>query len=973
MATRSPAVLRPRVVVPVGLAVIAVIVGIVIFANVYTEYLFYRQVGYTTVFDTVVTTKIILFVVTGVLLAATVGANVIVAYRLRPAFRPTNPEQLSLDRWRAVVMPLRVPLVIAVTVVVGLIAGSGYQHRWRTVQLWLHGVPFGIRDPQFHRDIGYYVYTYPFERMLLGLWFAAILLGLVAAVATHYLFAGIQFQSRAGRISAAARAHLSVLLGLLVLGKAVAYYLDRFGLDFSPRGRVTGAGYADIHATLPAKTVLLVVAVICAGLLFANVPRRGFALPGIALGLLIFSAIVIGGIYPAAVEQFSVKPNEINLEAPYIQRNINATQAAFGLQPASAGGPVQYGNYPGTTTPSVKAAAEAATSVPTARLLDPLVMLSTFQQLQQNRSYYTFPGIAVDRYTVGGVRQPYLVAVRDINLPGLRPDQQNWVNQHLIYTHGTGFVAAPVNAVDAQGRPIFTDGNIPTTGPSGGPPGIPVNQPRIYFGLNSPDYSIVDTTQQEIDGPTEANYSYTGHGGVNIGSLFRRLMFAIHFRNGNIVLSNALTRQSQIMYARNPLTRVHNVAPWLIPDGDPYPAVVHGHVDWIVDGYTSTDMYPYSEQINLAATTYNTQTAAGVANPAPDMNISYLRNSVKAVVNAFTGAVTLYAFDPQDPLLRTWERVFPGTVRPLSQMSPALRAHLRYPEDLFSVQRSLLTRYHVSNARAFFRGNDFWSVPSDPANGDATAQPPYYQFLQVPGQSQPSFDLTTTLVAANRPNLAAFVSVSSSPRDYGIMRVLQLPVGTSIQGPSNVSNLIESDPTVSSALTLLRQGGSRTVQGNLLPIPVDGGLLFIEPIYVEASGGAQNFPTLQKVAVLYGSSIGFGPDLTSALSQVFGAAPPGTQVTSGSTPPTASSGGTLSAAALALVHRAQSDYAAAQSALRAGNFAAYGTDTARLGSDLAALSAATKPSAAASTRTHPGTSPAARSTPTPTPSPTGSA
>lgn len=968
MATRAPALLRPKVVVPVVVGVVVLVVVVVVFANLYTDLLFYRQVGYARVFDTVLATKVVMFLVFGTVLAVVVGANITVAYRLRPSFRPLTAEQESLDRWRAVVDPLRIPALLLVSGFVGLLAGLAYAHRWRTVQLWLHGQPFGVTDPQFHRDISYYVFTYPFERMVLGFGFAAVLVALLATLGTYYLYGAVRLQARTDRVSAAARAHVSVLLGVFVLLKAVAYYLDRFGLDFSPRGRVTGAGYADVHATLPAKTILLVVALICAALFFANVPRRGFTLPGIALGLLVLSAIVIGGIYPAAVEQFSVKPNEINLEAPYIQRNIDATQRAFQIGPTTAGGRVRYTNYAGTTTPSAAAASEAASSVPTARLLDPLVMQPTFQQLQQNRAYYTFPNIAVDRYTVNGVRQPYLVAVRDVNLGGLRPDQQNWLNEHLIYTHGIGFVAAPVDTVDSQGRPVFTDGNIPTTGPGGGPPGIPVSQPRIYYGLNSPEYSIVHTTQQEIDGPEQANYTYSGSGGVSIGSGWRRLLFAIRYRERNILLSNALTPQSRIMYYRDPITRVHKVAPWLTLDGDPYPAVVGGRIVWIVDGYTTTDMYPYSERVNLASATADTRTAAGAAIPAPGETVSYMRNSVKAVVDAFNGSVSLYAFDPRDPILRTWEKVFPATVKPMSAMPADLVAHLRYPEDIFDVQRSLLTRYHVSDARAFFRGNDFWSLPADPANNDNTTQPPYYQYLQVPGQSQPSFDLTTTLVAANRPNLAAFVSVSSSPQDYGTMRVLQLPVGTSIQGPSNVSNLIESDPTVSSALTLLRQGGSRTIQGNLLPIPVDGGLLFIEPIYVEAQGGSQNFPTLQKVAVLYGGSIGFGPDLSSALSQVFGSAPPGTQGSGSSPPPTSSSGKAASAEVSALIRQAQADYAAAQAALRAGDFAAYGSDTAQLGRDLSQLASATSGSSTSkrSSGASPSSSPAARSSPSPT-------
>ncbi|MHB8340213.1 MAG: UPF0182 family membrane protein [Mycobacteriales bacterium] len=929
--------LRPRVVIPVVAVLVVLVVFLVVGTNLYTDLLFYREVGFSEVFTTVLHTKIVLFVVFGLVMAIAIGTNITVAYLVRPAFRPMSPEQQALERYRTLFEPYRVLILLAACTAFGIAAGSADAGRWRTVQLWLHGQSFGVKDPQFHRDISYYAFTYPFERMVLSFLFSAVLLSLLVSLIVHYLVGAIRVQTPGEKVLPAARGHISVLLGVFVLLKAAAYYLDRFGLNFSPRGSVTGAGYADVHATLPAKTILLVIALICAALFFANVNRRGFALPGIALGLLVLSAIVIGGVYPAIVQQFTVKPNEINLEAPYIQRNIDATQRAYQIVPSSRpGGTVQVNNF-SATAPASSALVAADPSIPQTRLLDPLTMQPTFEQLQQNRSYYTFPNsLAVDRYTINGQTEPYLVAMRDINLAGLRSDQQNWVNLHLIYTHGIGFVAAPANAVDSKGLPIFTVGNIPPSGLNGGPPPIPITQPRIYYGLNSPTYSIVHTTQQEIDGADLANYTYSGTGGVSIGSTFRRLLFALRFRDRNILLSSALTGQSRIMYYRNPITRVEKVAPWLTLDGDPYPAVINGRLVWILDGYTTTDMYPYSERISLATATSNTSTATGATNAQPDVSINYIRNSVKATVDAFNGTVTLYAFDPTDPVLRTWMKIFPGTVQPMSAISPALQAHLRYPEDLFDIQRYLLTRYHISDARTFFRGNDFWSVPLDPSNKDNTYQPPYYQMLQAPGQTHPEFDLTSVLVASNRPNLAAFVSVSSDPPDYGVMRILQLPTGTTLQGPANVSNEIESDATVSSQLTLLRGGGSMTLTGNLLTLPVGNGLLFVEPIYVQSTSGTQTFPTLQRVAVVYGGTVGFGPSLASALQEVFGTAPPGTQAGGG----TATVRPVASRQLAALIAAAQADYNAAQQALRQGNFAGYGADTQKLAQDLAQLGAA---------------------------------
>jgi hypothetical protein len=932
-----------RWLIAIGVLVL-LLIAVVVFANIYTNLLFYRSVGFSEVYDTVLITKIVLFFVVGILFAGVVCANVVVAYRLRPAYRPDTPDQRQLDEVRAAVAPYRLLILIAVTALLGLISGLSGAGRWRTVLLWLNGRSFHLVDPQFHRDIGYYVFDYPFERAALGFAFAALLVSLVVAVGVHVFYAGIRPRVRGDRVVPAARAHLSVLLGLLVLLKAAFYYLDRFGLNFSPRGSVTGAGYSDVHATLPAKTVLLVVAVICAVLFFVNVFRRGFALPGIALGLLVFSALVIGGVYPAIVQDFTVKPNELNLEAPYIQRNINATQAAYQIGPQSKANPggVVYQNSGGSAVPSVATVAKATSAIPHARLLDPNDLQSTFEQLQQIRAYYSFPRtLGIDRYTIDGTEQEYLVGVRDIDLTGLPSGENNWPNEHLIYTHGDGFVAAAVSSVTTQGKPVFSDGNIPPSSPSGGAPAIPISQPRVYFGENSPTYSIVHTTQDEIDGAGGASYSYTADGGVSIGSEFRRVLFAVHFGDRNIVLSSSLTSKSRILYYRDPVTRVHMVAPWLTLDSDPYPAVINGQITWILDGYTTTDMYPYSERTSLAGATYNTFSAGNTGG-----QINYIRNSVKATVNAFTGKVTLYAWDPSDPILQTWEKIFPGTVQPRSAIPAALMAHFRYPEDLFDVQRSLLIRYHISNARTFYRGNDFWSVPTDPSNHNQTPQPPYYELMQVPGQSQAEFDLTTDLVANGRPNLAAFVSVSSDAPDYGTLRVIQLPTGTGLPGPAIVSNTIETDRVVSSALTLLRSGGSRTISGNLLTIPLDGGFLFIEPFYVQATGSSQTFPTLQDVAVYAGGNVGFAPTLSEALVQVLGAAPPGTeggavQATGPSTTGPSTGRGSSSAAVRALVVTAQQDYTKAQADLRAGDFAAYGAEETKLSRTLAQLASAT--------------------------------
>jgi len=887
---------RPAVLLPIVLVLALIVLALTVGTNLYVDLLFYRAVHFSEVFSTVLATRVVLFAVAAVLAATVLGTNLVLGYLLRPPYVPMSPEQQNLESYRVALQPYRKALLVLVSAIFGVLFGMAAQGRWTTWQLWLHGQQFGVKDPQFHRDISYYAFTLPFERMVLGYAFAAIILSGLVTVGMHYLYGGIRLQTRGQKVSAAAKAHLSVLLGIFVLLKAAAYWLDRYGLNFSPRGRVTGAGYTDVHATLPSKNILVVIAVLCAGLFFANAFRRGSALPAISFGLLVLSAVVIGGIYPAIVQQFKVKPNEINREATYIGRNITATRTAYGIVPRDTqnpGGSVVETPYTASAAPATAAVRNDKTTVPNARLLDPQKLQPTFEQLQQVRSYYGFAQtLDVDRYTVAGAQNSYVVAARELDLTGLQPDQRNWPNEHLTYTHGQGFAAAQTGNVDpTNGRPIFSVKNIPATG-NNGPPPIPITQPRIYYGEKSPTYSIVDSTQNEIDGPDQADYHYNGSGGVKLGSkLFRRLAFSLHFKDYQLYFSSAVNSNSKIMYNRNPRDRVGKVAPWLRLDGDPYPAVVGGRIVWIVDGYTTSNGYPYSERVSFGDATADSTT--NTANVSPQGGqINYIRNSVKATVDAFDGTVTLFAFEQghPDPVLRTWEKVFPHSVQAESAIPTELRAHLRYPEDLFKVQRDLLVTYHVTDPQAFFRGGDFWSVPPDPTikNNQTVLQPPYYIEAQVPGQSSVQFNLTTSLNFRQRPNLAAFVAVSSDPVDYGTIRVLDLPNQTVINGPGNVESAIQSDARFGPTLTLLDQQGSQIIIGNLLTLPVGDSFLFVEPFYAEATSG-QTFPTLKYVVVVYGDKVGFAPTLADAVSQALAGGGGVTIPTQGNNPTTSTS------------------------------------------------------------------------------------
>ncbi len=958
---------RPRLVLAL-VGVVILIVVILALAGVYTDFLWFQSVHYSSVFTTRLRTEALLFVVFGLFMAVVVGANIVVAHRLRPPFRAMSQEQQSLERYRVAIDPVRRWVVIAICVLIGLFAGASASGQWRTWLLWRNAVTFGVKDAQFHRDVSYFTFTYPFQRFLLGVLFTAVLLSLVASVVVHYLYGALRIQTPGEKATPAARAHISVLLGAFLLLKAAAYWLDRYGLAFSPRGVVTGPSYTDVNATLPAKTILVFVAVICALLFFANVFTRNWTLPAVAFALMVLSAIVIGGVYPAIVEQFQVKPSEADKEAPYIARNIAATRQAFGLTPDV----LTTSEFAGTSTEPPTVLRTKASTDAQIRLLDPNLVAPTFEQLQQQRAFYGFPdSLDIDRYPTGGSSTGSLltdtvVAARELDLSGLTSDQNNWINRHLVYTHGFGFVAAPTDIVDAEGRPAFSESDIPPTGSLGS------FEPRIYFGENSPDYSIVGAPKgapaRELDRPSDVqggtgqvNTTYTGKGGVAIGSMFRRLLYAMHFREKNFVLSSGLNGASRVMYIRDPRDRVAQVAPWLTLDGDPYPAVVGGRILWILDGYTTSDGYPYSEREQLGDVTRDTLTATGAVAAQANRPVNYIRNSIKATVDAYDGTVTLYEWNEPagraDPVRQTWEKAFPGTVRPESAMPAALRTHLRYPEDLFKVQRSLLTRYHVSDARAFYNGTDFWLVPNDPTKDTTVPQPPYYLTLAAGNSPSPVFSLTSALVATNKRNLTAFLTVSSQPGvDYGKMQLLVMPRNQIIDGPGQVQNNWENDPTVSTQLTLLRGGGSQVELGNLLTIPLGGGLLYVEPVYVKAAGGT-SFPQLRRVLASFGDRIAFSNDLASTLDQVFGVAAAPTTPTV-PTAPTAGNGALQQALAAA-----QQALADASAALKRGDFAAYGEAQKRLADAIAKAAAASK------TTTSSSASPSRSAAPSPSASP----
>ena len=877
-----------------GIALLVLITGSRLL-DTYVNWLWFGEVGYREVFSTMITTRAILLVVVGAVVGGALALNLWIAYRGRPVFVPVVGPDDPVARYRTAIVPRLRLIGIGVPVIVGLLAGLAGQGGWQTVQMFLHGTGFGISDPQFGRDIAFYAFDLPFYRMLLDWLFVAVVVAFIGSLITHYIFGGIRLAGRSGQLANTARIQLALLAGTFVLLKAIAYYFDRFALLFSERNDLfTGATYTDLNAVLPAKLILLCIAVFCALAFFAGAVVRNLQLPAIAIVLLVLSSILVGAAWPAVLEQFVVKPNANQKEAMPIERNIEATRQAYGLTADR----VNYVSYQGTTQASAQEVQRDTATIGNVRLLDPSVLSKTFTQQQQRRNFYGFPEkLDIDRYTVDGTVRDYVVAVREINTNGLAENQRNWINRHLIYTHGNGFIAAPANTINSAvdgnnsqgGYPVYTVSDVSTKGDD-----IVVTQPRTYYGELVTDYAIVGAPsgQAAREYDTDATqFTYDGEGGVGIGNVFNRLVFSAHYRERNILFSGAVGEDSRIIYNRNPRDRVEAVAPWLTVDGDPYPAVVGGRIVWIVDGYTTLDHYPYAQRTSLQDATQDT--LVGVAGQ-PNRRINYIRNSVKATVDAYHGAVTLYAIDEKDPVLKTWMGVFPGTVKPASEISPELRAHFRYPEDLFKVQRELLARYHVSNPGEFFSTVSFWDVPSDPtkdvsASQAANPQPPYYVLAGDPKNGTvPHFQLTSALVSLRREFLSAYVSASSEPDTYGNITVLQLPSDTQTPGPQQVQTQFTTSTRVSSELNLLRQQQTRVTYGNLLTLPVAGGLLYVEPIYIERSGQESSFPQLNKVLVSYAGRIGYQPTLAKAIEEVFGAGagagttPPGE---TGTTPP----------------------------------------------------------------------------------------
>ncbi len=865
-------------IVGVGFFVLTSLRGV---AGFFTDYLWFEEVNLTSVWSGVLGAKIglsVLFVLGFFLL---LWVNLVIADRLAPKFRPSGPEDEIVARYQEVVGPFAGKVRLAVAALFALIAGTGMSGQWRNWILFQNSVPFGKVDPQFKRDISFYVFRLPFLVDVVNWVFVAVLLALIMTVVAHYLNGGIRLQAPLSRTTPQVKAHVSVLLGMLALVKAADYYLSRYELVFSHRGPVDGATYTDINASLPAIELLLLISIAAAILFLVNIRLRGWVLPAIAVATWGIVSIAAATIYPQFVQKVQVEPNELSKEAPFIERNIEATREALNLTN------VKERNFEADTKLDSAGLNRNTETIRNIRLWDPPFLERTYRRLQEVRSYFRFNDVDIDRYQIDGRTTQVVLSARELNPDGLPSERQSWVNRHLQFTHGYGAVLSPANAVTSDGQPDFLVKDVP---PSGSPE---ITRPEIYFGEDLDSYAIVNTQQEEIDftkgDGTDQTSQYAGKGGVVIDSFVKKAALTLRFGEINLTTSNAITPESRALYFRSIRERAAMAAPFLRFDADPYPVVIEGRIVWLLDGYSYTDRYPYAQRTNTDRLPAN----SGLRG----LDFNYVRNAAKVAIDAYDGTLRFYVTDPKDPIVKSYQKAFPDLFEK-GAIPEGLRAHFRYPEDMFRVQTNAYGKYHMDAAADFYRSADQWDISQDPGSGPpadtsettATTDPttgrvtstretrmdPYYLLMRLPEEEKEDFLILQPFVPTSRDDsrkeLTAFMVAKSDPENYGQLEVFVMPRSRLPDGPAIVDARINQEPTISSEITLLSRAGSQVLLGNLLVIPVEDSLLYVRPLYVQAQ--RTQVPEFKKAIVVFGDQVVMRDTLKEALTAIFGEAPP---------------------------------------------------------------------------------------------------
>lgn len=864
--------------------------------RLYTDYRWFEEVGYTAVFLTELNARLAIFFGAASVFFIFYAINIAIARRLTPRFADESSRWTQLAAFAGKSITF---LLVAAGLVLAFIVGSLAQNNWLTFLRYANAAPFGVSDPIFGQDVAFYVFTLPIYRFMVSWGGGAIVLAALATGATYLLGLGrIQWTN-------AVKAHLSFLGFLFLLISAWSYQLDKYELVFSPRGVVFGASYTDVNAQIPAYNILSILALVLAVLLLVNVFIRALKAIGVAFALWILAALVLGEFYPGFVQNFEVKPNEFAKEEQYIKYNIALTRQAYALDA------IEDAPFPADDAPSPADIQRNADTVNNIRLQDYRPLLQTYNQIQSIRTYYEFGDVDVDRYIIGDKYRQVMLSARELATSKLSEKAQTWVNLHLVYTHGYGVAVSPVNEFTSDGLPNLLVKDIPPVGV------IPITRPQIYFGEGTTEYVFVKTREKEFDYPKgEENVftTYEGRGGVPIGSYWDRLMFALRFGDINILLTDALTGDSRVMFNRQIQTRIRRIAPFLMLDKDPYPVITDGKIVWLQDAYTSTGNYPFSEPYQR--------------------NINYIRNSVKIAIDAYDGTTIFYIAEPDEPILRAYRAIFPALFKPMDQMPASLREHLRYPEGLFTIQAAMYRTYHMQDPQVFYNKEDLWAFPNESANGRANPMEPYYVIMRLPGETREEFMLMLPFTPVKRQNMVAWMAAKSDGADYGKRLVYRFPKDKLVYGPEQIHARLNQDPKISAELTLLSQRGSRVLWGNLLAIPIEKSLLYIQPMYLLAE--QSQIPQLKRVVVATSNNVVMEPTLGDALVRVFGA---GASVVTAPTTPT--SGAPASASVNDLIKRANDHYARAQDALKTSDWATYGKEMQSLQQTLEQLMKAT--------------------------------
>src|SRR6266446_4758678 len=871
----------------------------------YTDWLWFGEVGYADVFVKTLSLRGSLFAAMAIGVLIFLFANLTFAARTAPPDVIWELEdQLGLPG-RVVIEPLIRRFMPIVLALISLASGMRATVHWETVLGYFNATPFGTTDPLFGHDLAVFVFVLPFWRLLHGWASTLVVATIVLTLAVYVLQRSLVLTTRGPRLAAGARTHLLALGALALALTAVGFWLDRFELVFSPRGIVFGASYTDIHASLPALGVLTVVGAVAAVACLAQIARPGLRL--VAGGLIVLGLVwvIALGIYPALLERFSVTPNELVAERPFIEHNIRMTRQAYGLDR------IVEQSFPADETIDARALERNAPTIENIRLWDHRPLLRTFGQLQEIRTYYKFVDVDNDRYTMNGEYKQLMLSTRELSYAHLQ--SRIWINEHLTFTHGYGVVVGPVNRITPEGLPEFLVKDIPPQSTGGFPA---ITRPEIYFGEVSNEYALVRTRQRELNYPSGDQNVYTtyaGTGGIPIGTFLRKLLFAVRFGEIKILLANDLTAESRIMIHRAIVPRVRQITPFFRFDRDPYMVVTDdGRLVWMLDGYTTTTRYPYSDPV------------PGVGN--------YVRNSVNVTIDAYHGAVRYYLADLTDPIVRAYSRAFHGLFQPLDAMPADLRAHLRYPEDFFAIQARKYATYHMRDPQVFYNKEDLWTVPPRTIDGREREMEPYYTIMRLPGEKKEEFILLTLYNPSRRDNMIAWLAARSDPPNYGKLLVYDFPKQKLVFGPRQIDARIDQDPVISQQLSLWNQRGSTVIRGSLLAIPIDQSLIYVQPLYLAASEQGA-LPELRRVIVSYGNQIAMEPTLQQSLARIFGGRAPGPARAVGALPPTA-----LEAAATRqLAQRAWEIWSRAQDALRRGDWATYGAEQKRLEETLRTL------------------------------------